>query len=858
VSRLLCVLITGMLLFAQETPTDPAALAKQLMDKRDYDGAIQAWTAILEKAKASADRKGEAQALLNIGTALLRKQELTKALEVFQSSAAAAEAAADQGTLGDALAAEVRAEYGLGRFEDGEKHARRAGVAYAAAGNLRMVTGMKVNVAVMRGEQGDMEGEAVLLRQAIREAEAGGFNDYLANSLNNMGVVCVNTGDWERGIQYLTRANEILAKTTPNDHIRAAQLRVNLGSMNGYLGHNQQALDEYAKAEMDAKAAGDESLLMGIRSNRAWIYSNSKNYAKALVEIQPAIDYFEKSDERRDGFFPFTQQLEWLAQTGKYKETVERGEKLLPESRGLGPDTVRRVLTPLADAYESLGRFDDARKAYLEAISVTESIKLSASEDEREGFFHQKCGPYLGMVRLLLRDHKTFEALQYSERAKARLLLDVLRGGKAEINRVMTDDEKRRERDLNSQITHLDVQLAREGAHPNSERLTRRETLRAEMDSLQAELFTKHPELRAQRGEFRPLSEQDLAALVADPGTALVEFADTERGAFAFTVTRDVSGAPHIEAHPLKLTGIEAEVKAFRVQLGNRDLGYRPTARALYDRVLGSSAAALRNQKRVVIVPDGPLWELPFQALISPAGKHLIEESTVFYAPSLAAAREMRSLTRNAVDPSHTVLAFGAPAKSSVSLPVPLDAGRELREVGQIYGEKSAAVFTGEQADKDHWKAEAPRYRILHVATHGVLDNNNPLSSFLDLNRRAADREDNVIAAREILSMSLKADMAVLSACEMALGEYRHGEGVIGMSWAFLIAGTPTTVVSQWKADSASTSQLMVAFHKNLKSHADFSGKAEALRSAALALMEKPQYKHPFYWAGFVVIGDGF
>ena len=238
--------------------------------------------------------------------------------------------------------------------------------------------------------------------------------------------------------------------------------------------------------------------------------------------------------------------------------------------------------------------------------------------------------------------------------------------------------------------------------------------------------------------------------------------------------------------------------------------------------------------------------------------KHLIEESTVFYAPSLAAAREMRSLTRNAVDPSHTVLAFGAPAKSSVSLPVPLDAGRELREVGQIYGEKSAAVFTGEQADKDHWKTEAPRYRILHVATHGVLDNNNPLSSFLDLNRRAADREDNVIAAREILSMSLKADMAVLSACEMALGEYRHGEGVIGMSWAFLIAGTPTTVVSQWKADSASTSQLMVAFHKNLKSHTDFSGKAEALRSAALALMEKPQYKHPFYWAGFVVIGDGF
>jgi CHAT domain-containing protein len=154
--------------------------------------------------------------------------------------------------------------------------------------------------------------------------------------------------------------------------------------------------------------------------------------------------------------------------------------------------------------------------------------------------------------------------------------------------------------------------------------------------------------------------------------------------------------------------------------------------------------------------------------------------------------------------------------------------------------------------------AEAPNYRILHEAAHGVLDSNNPLSSFLDLNRTGGDMEDNVLSAREILKMRLRADVAVLSACEMARGKYRFGEGMIGMSWAFLIAGTPTTVVSQWKVDSASTSQLMVAFHKNLKSHPDFSGKADALRASALALLENSQYKHPFYWAGFVVVGDGF
>jgi CHAT domain-containing protein len=299
-------------------------------------------------------------------------------------------------------------------------------------------------------------------------------------------------------------------------------------------------------------------------------------------------------------------------------------------------------------------------------------------------------------------------------------------------------------------------------------------------------------------------------------------------------------------------------VDKFRSQLASRDLDYRESARAVYARILGPAAPVLRNKKRLVIVPDGPLWELPFQALITPGGKHLIEDATIFYAPSLAAAQTMRTLPRAPADASRTLLAIGAPAKSAASLPVLPEARRELLEVGQVYGSKTAEVLMSDRADKQRWKAEAPNYRILHIATHGVLDSNNPLSSFFDLNRATGDTEDNILEAREILKMNLRADVAVLSACETARGKYRFGEGMIGMSWAFLIAGTPATVVSQWKVDSASTSQLMVAFHKNLKSHADFSRKADALRTAALALLETPQYRHPFYWAGFVVIGDGY
>jgi CHAT domain-containing protein len=110
--------------------------------------------------------------------------------------------------------------------------------------------------------------------------------------------------------------------------------------------------------------------------------------------------------------------------------------------------------------------------------------------------------------------------------------------------------------------------------------------------------------------------------------------------------------------------------------------------------------------------------------------------------------------------------------------------------------------------------------------------------------------------------VDLHADMVVLAACETARGRVGAGEGMIGMSWAFFVAGSPTTVASQWKVESASTTELMLAFHRNLKSHLDAKGtqlsKARALQLASLKLLRSPEYRHPFYWAGFVLVGDGF
>ena len=109
------------------------------------------------------------------------------------------------------------------------------------------------------------------------------------------------------------------------------------------------------------------------------------------------------------------------------------------------------------------------------------------------------------------------------------------------------------------------------------------------------------------------------------------------------------------------------------------------------------------------------------------------------------------------------------------------------------------------------------------------------------------------------MQLNLQADLVVLSACQTARGRFGAGEGMIGMSWAFFVAGAPTMVASQWKVDSGATATLMIEFHKHMKDQTSNGGasKASALRLAGLELMKQAQYRHPFFWAGFVMIGDG-
>jgi CHAT domain-containing protein len=455
------------------------------------------------------------------------------------------------------------------------------------------------------------------------------------------------------------------------------------------------------------------------------------------------------------------------------------------------------------------------------------------------------------------------------------VLLDALQGGRSSLRKSLSEEERQSEEQrrlklvtLNSQLT-TEIRRDKSDAARVAELKAGVEKARLEYEAFETELYVAHPELKIHRGEAPTIKTQELNSLLSDTKTALLEYVVDDDKTYLFVISKTTAkpdAVVDIYTLPVERELLAKQIETFRGQLAARDLGFRVSAGELYELLLTPAESQLRNKTNLIIVPDNTLWNLPFQALVTGANRFLIEDSAVAYAPSLTVLREM-SRRRNPSAAPADLLALGNPTLGAETVkrvaltlrdgkldPLP-EAEQEVKALGRLYGGSHSMVYIGAEAREDRVKNEAGRARILHFATHGVLNNVSPMYSHLALASGGVN-EDGLLEAWELMQLDLHADLAVLSACETARGRIGPGEGMIGFSWAMFIAGVPAIVVSQWKVESAGTRELMVNFHRGLISPAKVT-RTEALRQAALKLMKKPETSHPFYWAGFVLVGDG-
>lgn len=587
------------------------------------------------------------------------------------------------------------------------------------------------------------------------------------------------------------------------------------------------------------ETAPDEEVDSRVRAlgERAW--RTSPALAGELIDAAvPLIPGAEDRYARRD---VWRQAANTRARQQRYEDAVFAADESLREGAPQALWLAWATKLDRAQALIALGRSDEAIDDYRESIELIEARRALLPMTPVVGarYFDDKTQIYSLFATHLINLGRTKEALEIHERGRAGSLHELLGGPSS--SPVLTPQQQRDLTRFNEEVVALNraVQASRD-PHRRREQRALLADARIALDRFHSELVAAHPETALRRGQALQLGG---LRTIPDRATAILEYAVIYETMLIFAITRNDDGALEVAAHIVNISAGEIQKRVARLStlLSTRAAGGALRERKeFYELLIAPFEPLLRGRKTICLIPDGDLWSVPFHALADRSGAPLLEHFTVMYAPSLTA---LELTTRKAAGADRAMLAIGDP---NGDLP---SAEREVHAVAGLYG---GSARTGTHALESSFKAEAGAFRRLHIAGHGIAEEVAPLYSALVLAPDAID--DGLLEVREILALHLDADLVVLSACETARGNLIPGEGTIALSWAFLAAGTRRVIASQWSAESESTAALMIELHRGMAR--DGLGPAEALRRAQFAL-RRSRWAHPFYWAAFVVLGDG-
>lgn len=337
-----------------------------------------------------------------------------------------------------------------------------------------------------------------------------------------------------------------------------------------------------------------------------------------------------------------------------------------------------------------------------------------------------------------------------------------------------------------------------------------------------------------------------------DPATAIIVFRLTQRVSGAWIISKDAV----IWRTLPPLNTMEPAIQRFRWALqspGDIDeRRFREIASEAYVALLGPLDADVRQHKSLVVIPDGILFGVPLEALViadgSETGRFLVETHRVSYQLSLGLLVSSDATDRRRLRPRQ-LLIVGDPARPPEGLERLAAAREEMDAIRQIFGEDRTVVYAGEAARRDILLGNLGEFAIVHLATHGVVKEQDPWYSYL-----AFSEPGGSLTLWDLSKLRLGAELVVLSACETARGRLLAGEGVWGFVAQFLGAGAKNVVASLWRVEDRSTASLMQEYYRAMSPN--FTDYAGALRAAKLRIMKEERWRHPYFWAPFVLYGE--
>lgn len=856
---------------ASSTAPDLAAQIDELMKqcneamnvKVQFQRSAELAQQALELSEKAGDKTRAANAMVYLGAALSYQGKLTEALAIVQKGLPVARQAGDKKVLEQMLNTAAGVVGGMGRYEEA------LGLFYECLDIAR-----ETNDATMQ---------------------------YM--SLLNIGEAYVRSDDPDKAELPLQESLRLARELKPNLHSsnpskKATEMALlNLGGMEMARQHYRAALSYYVQVH----ASKPESSLWVVSAlqGMAASYEQLGEPRKAIELLDQAIPIAEKAAsgvEYRNLLSVLGVNQEKLGNLEAALASENRALTLIHEGGG-DPDTEWQVESRTAHVERALGNKGQALEHYQKSINGIESLRSVAlnTEEGRAGVLGKSQAVYAEAADLLYETHHEGEALEMAERGRARAFLDMLAESRMGVLDEANAEQGRREAAILGRISEIQKELWNE---KSPEAAKKRE---AELAAAEADLEAFHVAVRQSDPRYasihypEPVRVSEMQSGLLDEHTALVEYLLGEKRSLAWVVTR--KGIVTVSLPARKV--IEDLASAYRKTLTQRvsaltvkeSLGeIRRSGGRLYSLVFQPIESAVACCQTLIIVADGALDYLPFEALVTRSG-YLAEKHAVVYGPSASALVTVRALNRQVVEPPKMLVAFADPMTISARhgksgaqadraakigfergsevlamedytergfslLPLPYSR-EEVLSISKLFPSAESKVYLGAEAREETVKNEKlADFRYVHFASHGFLDETMPGRSGILLSRDPQSSEDGILQMDEIMRLKMNADLVTLSACSTGLGKFVNGEGVLGLTRAFFYAGARNVAVSLWNVNDSATATLMGDFYRNLNHGLP---KGEAMRRAKLAMLRGSQasWRHPYYWAAFVVQGEG-
>ncbi|MBU0520166.1 tetratricopeptide repeat protein [bacterium] len=825
-------------LFAQagEWPGQAEALSQAGMiqyDLYDLDGALQNWQQAATLFDTLSDARGFAVTLKQIGWIYDDMADFKGALGYYQDAYRIAKEVADSSLQAQFLNNIGIAYYNLSDFDAAQQTLNQSLLIRTELDDHRGAIKTLNSLGMVFDAQSDHEAALRYYEQSLSLCKQTGDAASESQVLGNIGLVHRVRSDYMRALEYYQVSLKL--KRSTDDKLGQAITLNNIGVVYDLLGNQKSALEYYQESlsisqeindlwgqgeALDNigsayKASGKPDSALAFYQQSLELKTDLGNlrgqgitnnnigliYA-AIGESEKAREYFQidmeicRTLEDHSGTCVTSINLGLLdAEQGNYTAAESRLQEVLKLARQYPEnDNYIFALTALGRLYCLQGNDPKAELYYKPAIDSLEVIrgKLESAEF-KTGLFNQTSDFYSALIGSLFRQGKSSEAFDYSERARARTFLDILASGETAV----------------------------------------RQSLQEKM--LDSKEGSREPDLLSDVS-IKPLTLPEIQNLIPDE-TVLLEYFIAEDQTYIWLITNS-------EFHPLVVdideNSLTSQVKGYRSAILYSGAA-NVRSRRLYDLLIAPAAPYL--QQHIILVPHGILHYLPFAALQNEVGIPLADKFTISHLPSASVLKYLQLKESNAMP---SFLGLGNPEIPDPAMePLPY-AEAEVKNIAKLF--KSQEVFTGKNASEEIFKQRCPDYELIHLACHTDLNAAYPLFSKLLLT--PSQKDDGEVMVHEIFGLRLNARLVALSGCQTGLGHLTNGDELVGLTRAFLFAGTGTVLSSYWPVEDSATAFFMKSFYINVRN----SGLAEALQIAQKET--RVLYPESSAWASFFLVGN--